>query len=80
MNFIECKAVVNIKYCKATNKEYERYYKDNYDADFELTDSPTEYDGYIVIICDGQPEWFSQELFKQEIEPNLKQINESNWN
>lgn len=72
MDFKQCKVLVDIKYCEATNVEYEQYYKDNYDSNFELTEPDTEYDGYIVILYDGQPEWLSKELFKQEIEPNLR--------
>ena len=72
MDFKECNVTVNIKYCEATNAEYEQYYRDEYDASFELTNPEVICDGYIVILCDGEPEWFSKELFKQEIEPNLK--------
>lgn len=72
MDFKQCKVLADIKYCEATNVEYEQYYKDNYDNNFELTEPDTEYDGYIVILYDGQSEWFSKELFKQEIEPNLR--------
>ena len=72
MDFKQCKVLADIKYCETTNVEYEQYYKDNYDNNFELTEPDTEYDGYIVILYDGQPEWFSKELFKQEIEPNLR--------
>lgn len=56
MDFKQCKVLADIKYCEATNVEYEQYYKDNYDNNFELTEPDTEYDGYIVILYDGQPE------------------------
>lgn len=72
MDFKQCKVLADIKYCEATNVEYEQYYKDNYDNNFELIEPDTEYDGYIVILYDRQPEWFSKELFKQEIELNLR--------
>lgn len=38
MDFKQCKVLADIKYCEATNVEYEQYYKDNYDNDFELTE------------------------------------------
>lgn len=50
MDFKQCKVLADIKYCEATNVEYEQYYKDNYDSNFELTEPDTEYDGYIVSI------------------------------
>lgn len=50
MDFKQCKVLADIKYCEATNVEYEQYYKDNYDSNFELTEPDTEYDGYIVIL------------------------------
>lgn len=53
MDFKQCKVLADIKYCEATNVEYEQYYKDNYDSNFELTEPNTEYDGYIVILYDG---------------------------
>lgn len=64
MDFKQCKVLADIKYCEATNVEYEQYYKDNYDNNFELTEPDTEYDGYIVILYDGQPEWFSEAFDK----------------
>lgn len=35
MDFKQCKVLADIKYCEATNVEYEQYYKDNYDNNFE---------------------------------------------
>lgn len=29
MDFKQCKVLADIKYCEATNVEYEQYYKDN---------------------------------------------------
>lgn len=58
-----------LTYAKSTNKEYERYYKEHFDFDIELSDddSPT-YDGYIVFIggigTGNAPEWYSEEEFK----------------
>lgn len=37
MDFKQCKVLADIKYCEATNVEYEQYYKDNYDNNFEVT-------------------------------------------
>lgn len=31
MDFKQCKVLADIKYCEATNVEYEQYYKDNYE-------------------------------------------------
>lgn len=44
MDFKQCKVLADIKYCEATNVEYEQYYKDNYDNNFELTEPDTEYE------------------------------------
>lgn len=58
-------ATVTISYTKATNKEYEQYYKENIDSEIEVDDDDIEeYDGYIVIVGDGAvPEWYSKTEF-----------------
>lgn len=56
---------VSISYAKATNKEYQQYYKENVDSELEVDDCDMgEYDGYIVSIGDdGVPEWYNKTEF-----------------
>lgn len=63
--FISTITTVDISYAKATNKEYQQYYKDNIDSDLEIdgNDMP-EYDGYIVMVGNnGAPEWYNKTEF-----------------
>lgn len=68
-DFKNAKYSATLTYAKATNKEYERYYKEHFDYDMELSDDDaTTYDGYIVFIggigTGNTPEWYSEEEFK----------------
>lgn len=70
--FEEVKITADCKYAVGTNKDYDRFYRDNYDSTHEVADDDmAEYDGYIVIIADGQPEWFNKELFEHIIKDNI---------
>ena len=72
LKFEEVKISADCKYTVGTNKDYDRFYRDNYDSTHEVGDDDmAEYDGYIVIIADGMPEWFSKEMFETTIKNNI---------
>jgi hypothetical protein len=66
-----------LTYAKATNKEYEQYYKERFDYDMELSDDDSlTYDGYIVFVggidTGNAPEWYSEKEFNNVFKIEVK--------